>query len=168
MPAPDAPRGSGTTLVLRQGEPTQIVVHNRLPFPLSMHWHGLELRSVYDGVGDWSGLPQSPRAPIAPGDSRAVLITPPRAGTFMYHTHGEPGHELSQGLYGGFLVLGPNETFDPARDRLFLLASRGATRNAPPAAFTAPSPASLLAPYTFTGPGASSSVYGSVLVPSKT
>jgi hypothetical protein len=62
-----------------------------------------------------------------------VLITPPRAGTFMYHTHGEPGHELSQGLYGGFLVLGPNETFDPARDRLFLLSSRGAVRNAPPA-----------------------------------
>ena len=133
MPATDAPRGSGTTLMLRQGEPTQIVVHNRLPFPLSMHWHGLELRSVYDGVGDWSGTPESPRAPIAPGDSRAVLITPPRAGTFMYHTHGEPGHELSQGLYGGFLVLGPNETFDPVRDRLFLLASRGAVRNAPPA-----------------------------------
>ncbi|BCS31959.1 hypothetical protein TBR22_A11630 [Luteitalea sp. TBR-22] len=133
VPAADAPRGSGTTLVLRQGEPTQIVVHNRLPFPLSMHWHGLELRSVYDGVGDWSGTPESPRAPIAPGDSRAVLITPPRAGTFMYHTHGEPGHELSQGLYGGFLVLGPNETFDPVRDRLFLLASRGAVRNAPPA-----------------------------------
>jgi manganese oxidase len=132
-PGTDAADGIGSTLVLRQGEPTRIVVHNRLPFALSMHWHGLELRSDYDGVGHWSGSPESPRAPIAPGDSRAVLITPPRAGTFMYHTHGEPGHELSQGLYGGFLVLGPTETLDPVRDRLFMLGSRGAVLDAAPA-----------------------------------
>ncbi|MCC6245456.1 MAG: multicopper oxidase domain-containing protein [Gemmatimonadaceae bacterium] len=133
VPAPDSTHVPGSTLRLRQGEPTRIMVHNRLTFPLSLHWHGLELKSDYDGVGGWSGDPSSPRRAIAPGDSMAVLITPPRAGTFMYHTHGEPGHELSQGLYGGFVVLPRGAPDDRVRDRLFMLASRGATFDAPPA-----------------------------------
>ena len=133
VPAADSTRVPGGTLQLREGEPTRIVVHNRLTFPLSLHWHGLELKSAYDGVGGWSGDPASPRQPIAPGDSMAVLITPARAGTFMYHTHGEPGYELAQGLYGGFLVLKRGETRDPVRDRLFMLAARGAVINSPPA-----------------------------------
>ena len=133
VPAADSTRVPGGTLQLREGEPTRIVVHNRLTFPLSLHWHGLELKSAYDGVGGWSGDPASPRQPIAPGDSMAVLITPSRAGTFMYHTHGEPGYELAQGLYGGFLVLKRGETPDPVRDRLFMLAARGAVINSPPA-----------------------------------
>ncbi|HSJ07258.1 MAG TPA: multicopper oxidase domain-containing protein, partial [Longimicrobiales bacterium] len=133
VPPPDSTLVPGSTLVLRQGEPTRIVVHNRLHFPLAVHWHGLELRSLYDGVGHWSGHPDATRPPIPPGDSVAVIITPPRAGTFMYHTHGEPGHELAQGLYGGFLVLQADEELNPLRDRLFMLSSRGAVIDAPPA-----------------------------------
>ena len=132
-PAPDSTRVPGSPLVLYRGEPTEIVVHNRLDFPLSVHWHGLELRSLYDGVGGWSGYPGTTRPPIAAGDSVRVLITPPRAGSFMYHTHGEPGHELSQGLYGPFLVLEPGETWDGDADRVYMLASRGATPDAVPA-----------------------------------
>jgi manganese oxidase len=133
VPAADSMPLPSSTLELHQGEPTRIVVHNRLSFPLSLHWHGLELASRYDGVGGWSGDPATPRPPIAPGDSMAVLITPPRAGTFMYHVHGEPEHELSQGLSGGFLVLPRGVARDPTRDRLFLLSSRGAVVDAPPA-----------------------------------
>jgi FtsP/CotA-like multicopper oxidase with cupredoxin domain len=123
----------GSTLVLRRDEPTRIVVHNRLDMPVAVHWHGLELRSLYDGVGHWSGVPGATRAPIAPGDSQSVLITPPRAGTFFYHTHGEAGHELSQGLYGAFLVLESDQPWDPEIDRVFVLAARGAKLDPPPA-----------------------------------
>jgi FtsP/CotA-like multicopper oxidase with cupredoxin domain len=132
-PAPDSTRVPGSPLVLTRGEPTEIVVHNRLDIPLSVHWHGLELPSLYDGVGDWSGSAGATRPPIPPGDSARVFITPTRAGTFMYHTHGESGHELSQGLYGPFLVLEPGEPYDAARDRVFVLAARGARRDATPA-----------------------------------
>lgn len=132
-PAPDSTVVPGSPLVLTRGEPTEIVVHNRLGMPLSVHWHGLELRSLYDGVGGWSGRPGATRPPIAPGDSARVLIAPPRAGTFMYHVHGEPGHELSQGLYGPFLVLEPGEDRDADADRVFMLASRGAASDAMPA-----------------------------------
>jgi manganese oxidase len=133
VPAPDSTIVPGSTLVLTRDEPTSIVVHNRLDIPLSVHWHGLELRSLYDGVGHWSGVPGGVRPPIEPGDSQHVVIAPPRAGTFFYHTHGEPGHELAQGLYGAFIVLEPGETWDRDADRVFVLGSRGARIDAPPA-----------------------------------
>jgi manganese oxidase len=132
-PAPDSTVVPGSPLVLTRDEPTEIVVHNRLDFALSVHWHGLELRSLYDGVGHWSGYPGSVRPPIPPGDSQRVVLAPPRAGTFFYHTHGEPGHELAQGLYGAFLVMEPGEPWDRDADRVFVLASRGADIDAPPA-----------------------------------
>jgi hypothetical protein len=103
------------------------MVHNRFDFPFAVHWHGLELRSEYDGVGYWSGVPGATRPPVMPGDSMAVLITPPRAGSFMYHIHGEMGHELPQGMYGAFLVLEPGEEWDRDADRVFLLSARGAS-----------------------------------------
>jgi FtsP/CotA-like multicopper oxidase with cupredoxin domain len=133
VPAPDSVRAVGSTLVLREGEPTRITLHNRLTIPLSVHWHGLELRALYDGVGGWSGAPGATRGGIAPGDSAIVQLTPPRAGTFMYHVHGEPGHELSEGLYGALLVLPKGAVRDTTRDRLFMLGATGGAMDSPPA-----------------------------------
>jgi manganese oxidase len=132
-PAPDSVRFPGSTLVLTRGEPTQITVFNHADVPLGVHWHGLELESRSDGVPGWSGLPDSPVPAIRPGDSLIVRMTPPRAGTFMYHVHSEPGHQLALGLYGTFLVLDPDRPRDPDTDRLFLMGSLGAGEDAPPA-----------------------------------
>jgi FtsP/CotA-like multicopper oxidase with cupredoxin domain len=132
-PASDSIRFPGSLLLLKRGEPTEIVVHNRADVPLGVHWHGLELESWADGVPGWSGMPGSAIPAIQPGDSLAVRMTPPRAGTFMYHVHSEPGHQLAQGLYGPFLVVEPGEEYDPERDRIFLLGSLG-TGEDPPAA----------------------------------
>ncbi|NNF37248.1 MAG: multicopper oxidase domain-containing protein, partial [Gemmatimonadetes bacterium] len=101
--------------------------------PLGVHWHGLELESWADGVPGWSGAPDAVRGAVAPGSSFTVRMTPPRAGTFMYHAHSEPGHQLSQGLYGPFLVLEPGEAWDRRTDHLFLLGSLGVGTDAPPA-----------------------------------
>jgi FtsP/CotA-like multicopper oxidase with cupredoxin domain len=127
-PAADSVLIPGSTLELERGEPTEIMVRNRLDFPLAVHWHGLELESRFDGVSKWSGAPGSVMSPIAPGDSFVVRITPRRAGTFMYHVHSEPGHELAQGLYGALLVLEPGALRDPDIDRTMLLASLGTER----------------------------------------
>ena len=122
-PAPDSIRMPGSTLFLRRGEPTRIVVHNRLGKPLSVHWHGMELESFSDGVAGWSGTTGSIAPPIAPGDSFVASMTPPRAGTFMYHVHNETGEELVSGLYGALVVLEPGETPDP--DRVFVISEPG-------------------------------------------
>lgn len=132
-PPPDSAVVPSSTLVLHRDEPTEIVIHNRLDFPLSVHWHGLELRSAYDGVGHWSGMPGMTTPPVPPGDSGRVLLQPPKAGTFIYHTHGEEGFNLSQGLYGSLLVLEPGAAWDRDADRVYLMGAGGASRDADPA-----------------------------------
>jgi manganese oxidase len=132
-PTSDSVHFPGSPIVLTRDEPTEIIVRNHADVPLGVHWHGLELESWADGVPGWSGMPGHVVPAIAPGDSLVVRMTPPRAGTFMYHVHSEPGHQLAQGLYGAFLVLEPGETWDPETDRLFLLGSLGAGDDPPPA-----------------------------------
>lgn len=126
-PALDSVHIPGSPLVLTRDQMTEIVVHNRLDFPFGVHWHGLELESRYDGVADWSGMRGRAIPPIPPGDSFAVRIDPPRAGTFIYHVHSEPGHELTQGMYGPFVVLEPGESWDPEHDRVILMGSWAAS-----------------------------------------
>ena len=99
-PRADSIRIPGSPLILTRGEPVRIAVHNRLTIPISVHWHGIELDSYFDGVGGFSGAGKRIAPMIAATDSFVVRFTPPRAGTFMYHVHGERGEELASGLYG--------------------------------------------------------------------
>jgi len=124
-PALDSIRIPGSPLFLTRGEPVRIAVHNRLTIPISVHWHGIELDSYFDGVGDFSGAAKRIAPMIAPSDSFVVRFTPPRAGTFMYHVHGERGEELASGLYAPLIVLEPGATFDARTDRVFILANGG-------------------------------------------
>jgi manganese oxidase len=139
-PPADSIAVPGTPLVIERGVTTEVTVHNRLEFPLGVHWHGLEIESRYDGVPDWSGPVASPTPPIAPGDSAVVLLSPPRAGTFMYHVHSEPGHELAQGLYGALIVVAPGRSELADEDVLVVLGSYGAERHSTPAINGAESP----------------------------
>ena len=118
------PTVPGPPLVLIRGETTEITVVNRLVEPTTIHWHGLELESVYDGVAGWSRTGSRIAPLVAPGDSFAVRITPPRAGTFIYHTHMDETHQLAQGMVGPFLVLEPGAAYDSERDRVFLIAGQ--------------------------------------------
>ncbi|HSB54054.1 MAG TPA: multicopper oxidase domain-containing protein, partial [Gemmatimonadales bacterium] len=110
----------GSTIVLHQGEPTLIWVINRSVEPTAIHWHGMELESPYDGVVGVGGYDGSPTPTIMPGDSFEVRMTPPRAGTFMYHTHVNDIHQLRGGLWAPMLVLPPGATQDPAHDLAFI------------------------------------------------
>lgn len=122
-PRPDSVEVPGTPLVLTRGETIGITVVNRLPEPTTVHWHGMELESVYDGVSGWSRTGGSVAPLVAPSDSFAVTFTPPRAGTFMYHTHMDENSELARGLYGPLIVLEPGERWDPSRDLVFMIGS---------------------------------------------
>jgi manganese oxidase len=101
------------TLVLRRGEPVEIALVNRLPEATAIHWHGMELDSYYDGVHGWSGIGQRVTPLIEPGETFRVRFTPPRAGTFIYHTHLHDDRQLRSGLYGALLVLEPDEPLRP-------------------------------------------------------
>ena len=131
-PARDSIRIPGTPLLLRRDEPVAITVINRTRVGVTVHWHGIELVSLYDGVPGWSGDRSGVAPLIAAEDSFTVHLTPDRAGTFIYHTHADEAEQLASGLYGPLIVLAPGETWDPERDRIFLAGWGGPGRTAPP------------------------------------
>jgi manganese oxidase len=115
----------GPLLVLTRGEPVEITLKNQLPEPTAIHWHGIELDSYYDGVPGWSGTAANATPAIDPRGTFVVRFTPPRAGTFIYHTHSHDDRQLASGLYGALVVVEPGERFDPARDHVLLLGMQG-------------------------------------------
>jgi FtsP/CotA-like multicopper oxidase with cupredoxin domain len=116
-------RAVGPPIVVTRGEPTEITVLNHLNSATSIHWHGIELESYYDGVvGGGAGDQVTPA--IAPGASFVARFTPSRAGTFIYHTHAADPQQLSGGVYGGLIVLEPGQSFDPEHDKLLVIGTR--------------------------------------------
>ena len=124
-PAPDSIAIPGMPIVLTRGRLARITVVNHLSEPTAVHWHGMELESFYDGIPDMSGEPGHLMPMIAAADSFVAEMTPPRAGTFIYHTHAHDDRQLSLGLYGPLLVLEPGERYEPATDHVIVLGIGG-------------------------------------------
>lgn len=124
-PAPDSVNIPGPFLLLRKGEPVAITVVNHLQEPTAVHWHGMELESYSDGVPDLSGIAPRLFHPIAPGDSFTARFTPPRAGTFIYHSHFDDVEQMAGGLYGALLVLPPGEAYDSTTDHIVIVGGFG-------------------------------------------
>lgn len=124
-PEPPAESGhrAGPPIVLTRGEPVSITVVNRSPEPTAVHWHGIELESYFDGVAGFSGSEGRLAPVIAPRDSFEARFTPPRAGTFIYHTHVNELRQQRAGLAGPLIVLEPGERYDPATDLAVLITS---------------------------------------------
>jgi len=110
----------GPAIVLHRGEPTRIWVVNHTSEMTQVHWHGLEIESLYDGVAGVSGTGGATEPPIMPGDSFEVRVTPRRAGSYMYHTHINDIRQQSHGLYGALVVLDSGATWNPDTDRVFI------------------------------------------------
>jgi len=122
-PPLDSGYRQGPPIVLTRGEPVAITIVNRTREPTSVHWHGIELESYFDGLPGWSGDSTRIEPPIAPGDSFEARFTPPRAGTFIYHTHMNEMHQERAGLAGALLVLNPGVRWDPATDVVMLITT---------------------------------------------
>jgi manganese oxidase len=123
-PARDSVPTPSSLLVLRRNEPVRIKIVNHTRAETAVHWHGLEVPSYYDGVAGWSGGPGRFAPVITPGDSFVAAFTPTRAGTFIYHAHSNESFQISLGLYGALLVV-DSATYDPSRERLIILGSKG-------------------------------------------
>jgi FtsP/CotA-like multicopper oxidase with cupredoxin domain len=121
-PEGGVPNLIGPPIVLTQGQPVEIEIVNRSQTPTAIHWHGIELESYYDGVAGWTGTPEQITPAIQPGKSFVARMTPPRAGTFIYHTHWHDEAQLVNGLYGPLIVLPPDRKFDPALDKTFVFS----------------------------------------------
>jgi FtsP/CotA-like multicopper oxidase with cupredoxin domain len=104
MPARDSVRIPAPVLELRRGQPVRLLVKNTMDEYTGVHWHGLEIESFPDGVPGFSGMGTHIMPPIAPGDSFAAEFTPPRSGTFPYHSHLNELRQIGSGMYGAIVV----------------------------------------------------------------
>jgi FtsP/CotA-like multicopper oxidase with cupredoxin domain len=119
----------GPTLVLQKDEPVAVNIINQTHEPAAVHWHGIELESFPDGVPGVSGYGKTILPAIPAGDSLTVRFTPPRAGTFMYHSHSNEFQQISSGMYGAIVVLEPGRKFDTETDKLFVFGDEGPVVN---------------------------------------
>jgi FtsP/CotA-like multicopper oxidase with cupredoxin domain len=124
-PKSDSVSLPGPTLFMEKGRPVRITVVNHLTVPTSIHWHGLEIESYPDGVAGWSGMPGRIAPAIQPADSFVAEFTPPRAGTFMYHSHVNELMQTNSGMYGAIIVTDSNHVFDPKIDKIILVGGGG-------------------------------------------
>jgi len=106
-------------------------VANRLGEPTAVHWHGMELDSCYDGVHNWSGSERKLAPMIEPDASFVVRFTPPRSGTFIYHTHLHDERQLPLGLYGPMLVVDDDQAYQPEVDHVVVVGQNGVDPAAP-------------------------------------
>jgi FtsP/CotA-like multicopper oxidase with cupredoxin domain len=121
----------GPILVLTRGQPVAVEIVNRLSEPTAIHWHGIELESYDDGVPGFGQSGASVTPPVAPGGTFTARFTPPRAGTFIYHTHWHNAGQLAGGIYGPLVVFEPGETWNPAIDHLVVIGLDGAYTDIP-------------------------------------
>ena len=122
-PVPTAVKIPGPVLELRRNQPVRIVVQNNMDEPTGVHWHGLEIESYPDGVPGFSGIGTRIMPPIAPGASFTAEFTPPRSGTFPYHSHLHELRQIGSGMYGAILVT--DEPRDTLRDHLVVAGGGG-------------------------------------------
>ena len=98
----------GPMIEVVEGDKVRIIVHNKLPEPTIMHWHGIDVPNAMDGV---EGLIQDP---IKPGESFTYEFTLKQNGTFFYHTH--VAMQQGMGMVGLFIIH-PKVAHDPPVDR---------------------------------------------------
>lgn len=127
-PRLDAGPGFSPPISLMRGQPVSVMVVNRLPEPTAVHWHGIEIDSYYDGVAGFSGSGKRLAPVIAPGDSFEVRMTPPRSGTFIYHSHVDEPRQHRAGLAGALIVRESGQADDVEEHTLFVKNARAGVR----------------------------------------
>jgi FtsP/CotA-like multicopper oxidase with cupredoxin domain len=97
----------GPEIRVRKGDRIRVVLHNALPESTVIHFHGLTVPNVMDGV------PFITQRPVHPGESFTYgfrVVDDP--GTYMYHSHQNATEQVGKGLLGAFIVEPPRKAWD--------------------------------------------------------
>jgi FtsP/CotA-like multicopper oxidase with cupredoxin domain len=89
----------GPLLRFTEGKQVSVDVHNDTDTPQQLHWHGQRLPADVDGSSE-EGTPL-----IKARGMRRISFVPGPSGFRFYHTHLNPGADLTGGQYGG--LVGP-------------------------------------------------------------
>jgi FtsP/CotA-like multicopper oxidase with cupredoxin domain len=95
-------RSPGPILRVKLGQELRLRLTNKLPQNLAPLWRGMRLPNSVDGVK---------RPPMAQGESRDYVFTPPDVGLFLLQPSPLHGEALSRGLAGLVIVEEPDPVF---------------------------------------------------------
>ena len=103
----------GPLIQAQVGDLVRVRFTNNLPERTTVHWHGLRIDNLMDGV-------PAVQTPVKPGESFTYEFTVPDAGSYWYHPHVRSYDQIERGLQG-VLVVHEADVPTPARDRYFVL-----------------------------------------------
>lgn len=107
----------GPELRVTQGDRVRITLINHLPVSTTIHWHGVRVSNVGDGV---AGLTQEA---VAPGGTFVYELIASDAGTYWYHSHQDTTNQIPHGLFGALVVEPPSGHVPGAHDYTVMLHS---------------------------------------------
>ncbi|HRW03524.1 MAG TPA: multicopper oxidase family protein [Caldilineaceae bacterium] len=94
----------GETIRVKEGDQVRVLFQNKLPEPTTIHWHGIDVPNVMDGVPDLT-------QPAVQPDQQFVYEFAARpAGTRWYHTHFNSVQQQDLGLSAPFIIEPATET----------------------------------------------------------
>ena len=88
----------GPELRVAQGDHVRVTLVNALPVSTSIHWHGIRVPNVADGV---AGVTQDA---VPPGESYTYDFIASDSGTYWYHSHQDTSNQIPHGLIGSLVV----------------------------------------------------------------
>jgi FtsP/CotA-like multicopper oxidase with cupredoxin domain len=113
----------GPEIRVNVGDRIRVHLVNKLPAATTIHWHGMRVPNAEDGV---AGLTQDA---VAPGTSYTYEFVARDPGTYFYHAHQDPEHQMPRGLYGAVVV---EPSSGPSYDHDYALIVGDANELLPP------------------------------------
>jgi FtsP/CotA-like multicopper oxidase with cupredoxin domain/plastocyanin len=96
----------GPRIKVNVGDKVRVVLDNKLPESTVIHFHGIEVPNVMDGVPDVT------QPPVKPGQTFTYSFVAKGPAIGMYHSHHHAEHQVPDGLLGvlqvGDMPLPPN------------------------------------------------------------
>ncbi len=87
----------GPLIQARVGDTLRVVFENGLDEPTTIHWHGLRIDNLMDGV-------PAIQDPVEPGETFVYEFVLPESGSFWYHPHVRGFEQIERGLQGPLVV----------------------------------------------------------------
>lgn len=104
----------GPVLEFNEGDLAVINVTNKMDEETSVHWHGLILPNIFDGV------PYLTTPPIKPGATFQYRIPVNQSGTYWYHSH--TMLQEQKGMYGSIVIQPKEKTLEYDKDLVVVLS----------------------------------------------
>jgi FtsP/CotA-like multicopper oxidase with cupredoxin domain len=80
------------------GDKVKVVLKNELPESTSLHWHGIRVPNVMDGVDPYT------QAPILSGQSFTYEFTALEPAVGIYHSHHDAQLQIPNGMFGAVTI----------------------------------------------------------------